>query len=185
MTMEDNLHGRVIGQHDAVVAVSDAVRRARAGLRDCNRPIGSFIFLSPTGVRGRGLARALAEFMFDDENNMLRIDMSEFMEKLLGGPADRRLGVHRLRRRRPATEAIKRRPYSVVLLDEIEEATPTSSTSCCSCWTTTHHGLEGSHHRLQEHRLDHDQQHRCTKDHDAAGDREEAKTAVMEERSGP
>ena len=89
--MEDNLHQRVIGQKDAVVAVSDAVRRARAGLQDPNRPIGSFIFLGPTGVGKTELARALAEFLFDDEQNIVRIDMSEYMEKhtvarLIGAP---------------------------------------------------------------------------------------------------
>ena len=125
MTMEDNLHGRVIGQHDAVVAVSDAVRRARAGLQDPNRPIGSFIFLGPTGVGKTELARALAEFMFDDEQNMLRIDMSEFMEKhsvarLIGAPP----GYIGYDEGGQLTEAIKRRPYSVVLLDEIEKAHP-------------------------------------------------------------
>ena len=125
MTMEDNLHGRVIGQHDAVVAVSDAVRRARAALQDPNRPIGSFIFLGPTGVGKTELARALAEFMFDDEQNMLRIDMSEFMEKhsvarLIGAPP----GYIGYDEGGQLTEAIKRRPYSVVLLDEIEKAHP-------------------------------------------------------------
>jgi ATP-dependent Clp protease ATP-binding subunit ClpB len=125
LQMESNLHKRVVGQHDAVVAVSDAVRRARAGLQDPNRPIGSFIFLGPTGVGKTELARALAEFMFDDENNMLRIDMSEFMEKhsvarLIGAPP----GYIGYEEGGQLTEAIKRRPYSVVLLDEIEKAHP-------------------------------------------------------------
>jgi ATP-dependent Clp protease ATP-binding subunit ClpB len=125
LKMEDNLHNRVIGQHCAVVAVADAVRRARAGLQDPNRPIGSFIFLGPTGVGKTELARALAEFMFDDENNMLRIDMSEFMEKhsvarLIGAPP----GYIGYDEGGQLTEAIKRRPYSVVLLDEIEKAHP-------------------------------------------------------------
>ncbi len=125
LQMEDNLHDRVIGQHDAVVAVSDAVRRARAGLQDPNRPIGSFIFLGPTGVGKTELARALAEFMFDDEQNMVRIDMSEFMEKhsvarLIGAPP----GYIGYDEGGQLTEAIKRRPYSVVLLDEIEKAHP-------------------------------------------------------------
>ncbi|MEC8192871.1 MAG: ATP-dependent chaperone ClpB [Myxococcota bacterium] len=125
LQMEDNLHNRVIGQHGAVVAVSDAVRRARAGLQDPNRPIGSFIFLGPTGVGKTELARALAEFMFDDEQNMVRIDMSEFMEKhsvarLIGAPP----GYIGYDEGGQLTEAIKRRPYSVVLLDEIEKAHP-------------------------------------------------------------
>lgn len=125
LKMEDNLHDRVIGQHNAVVAVSDAVRRARAGLQDPNRPIGSFIFLGPTGVGKTELARALAEFMFDDEQSMLRIDMSEFMEKhsvarLIGAPP----GYIGYEEGGQLTEAIKRRPYSVVLLDEIEKAHP-------------------------------------------------------------
>jgi ATP-dependent Clp protease ATP-binding subunit ClpB len=125
LKMEDNLHNRVIGQHTAVVAVADAVRRARAGLQDPNRPIGSFIFLGPTGVGKTELARALAEFMFDDENNMIRIDMSEFMEKhsvarLIGAPP----GYIGYEEGGQLTEAIKRRPYSVVLLDEIEKAHP-------------------------------------------------------------
>jgi ATP-dependent Clp protease ATP-binding subunit ClpB len=123
--MEDNLHGRIIGQHDAVVAVSDAVRRARAGLQDPDRPIGSFIFLGPTGVGKTELARALAEFMFDDEHAMLRIDMSEFMEKhsvarLIGAPP----GYIGYEEGGQLTEAIRRKPYSVVLLDEIEKAHP-------------------------------------------------------------
>ncbi len=125
LNMEDNLHQRVVGQHDAVCAVADAVRRARAGLQDPNRPIGSFIFLGPTGVGKTELARALAEFMFDDENNMVRIDMSEYMEKhsvarLIGAPP----GYVGYDEGGQLTEAIKRRPYSVVLLDEIEKAHP-------------------------------------------------------------
>ena len=133
MTMEDNLHGRVIGQHDAVVAVSDAVRRARAGLQDPNRPIGSFIFLGPTGVGKTELARALAEFMFDDENNMLRIDMSEFMEKhsvarLIGAPP----GYIGYDEGGQLTEAIKRRPTRWSSSTRSRRRTPMSSTSCCS-----------------------------------------------------
>jgi ATP-dependent Clp protease ATP-binding subunit ClpB len=123
--MEDNLHQRVVGQHDAVVAVADAVRRARAGLQDPERPIGSFIFLGPTGVGKTELARALAEFLFDDDQSMVRIDMSEFMEKhsvarLIGAPP----GYIGYEEGGQLTEAIKRRPYSVVLLDEIEKAHP-------------------------------------------------------------
>ena len=121
--MEDNLHGRVIGQHQAVVAVSDAVRRARAGLQDPNKPIGSFIFLGPTGVGKTELAKALAEFLFDDETNIVRIDMSEYMEKhsvarLIGAPP----GYVGFDEGGQLTEAVRRRPYSIVLLDEIEKA---------------------------------------------------------------
>ncbi|MFZ5478830.1 MAG: ATP-dependent chaperone ClpB [Myxococcota bacterium] len=125
LKMEDNLHNRVIGQHSAIVAVSDAVRRARAGLQDPNRPIGSFIFLGPTGVGKTELAKALAEFLFDDENNIVRIDMSEYMEKhavarLIGAPP----GYVGYEEGGQLTEAVRRRPYSVVLLDEIEKAHP-------------------------------------------------------------
>ena len=123
MKMEDNLHNRVIGQHLPIVAVSDAVRRSRAGLQDPNRPIGSFIFLGPTGVGKTELAKALAEFLFDDENNIVRIDMSEYMEKhtvarLIGAPP----GYVGYDEGGQLTEAVRRRPYSVVLLDEIEKA---------------------------------------------------------------
>jgi ATP-dependent Clp protease ATP-binding subunit ClpB len=123
--MEDNLHRRVIGQDDAIVAVSNAVRRARAGLQDPDRPIGSFIFLGPTGVGKTETARALAEFLFDDEQAMVRIDMSEFMEKhsvsrLIGAPP----GYVGYDEGGYLTEAVRRRPYGVVLFDEIEKAHP-------------------------------------------------------------
>ena len=123
--MEESLHGRVIGQDEAVVAVSDAVRRSRAGLQDPNRPIGSFLFLGPTGVGKTELAKALAEFLFDDEDAMIRIDMSEYMEKhavarLIGAPP----GYVGYDEGGQLTEAVRRRPYSVVLLDEIEKAHP-------------------------------------------------------------
>jgi ATP-dependent Clp protease ATP-binding subunit ClpB len=125
LKMEENLHNRVIGQHRAIVAVSDAVRRARAGLQDPSKPIGSFIFLGPTGVGKTELAKALAEFLFDDETNIVRIDMSEYMEKhsvarLIGAPP----GYVGYDEGGQLTEAIRRRPYSVVLLDEIEKAHP-------------------------------------------------------------
>jgi ATP-dependent Clp protease ATP-binding subunit ClpB len=125
MRMEDNLHQRVIGQNDAVVAVCDAVRRSRAGLQDPNRPIGSFMFLGPTGVGKTELAKALAEFLFDDENAMVRIDMSEYMEKhsvarLIGAPP----GYVGYDEGGQLTEAVRRRPYTVVLLDEVEKAHP-------------------------------------------------------------
>jgi len=123
--MEDKLRLRVVGQDDALQAVAAAVRRARAGLQDPNRPIGSFIFLGPTGVGKTETARALAEFLFDDEHAMVRIDMSEFMEKhsvsrLIGAPP----GYVGYEEGGTLTEAVRRRPYSVVLFDEIEKAHP-------------------------------------------------------------
>src|SRR5581483_6317553 len=123
--MEDRLHQRVIDQQEAISKVSNAVRRSRAGLSDPKRPIGSFIFLGPTGVGKTELARALAEFLFDDEHNMVRIDMSEYMEKhavsrLIGAPP----GYVGYEEGGQLTEAVRRRPYSVVLLDEIEKAHP-------------------------------------------------------------
>jgi ATP-dependent Clp protease ATP-binding subunit ClpB len=123
--MEDRLHERVVGQDEAIQAVSDAVRRARAGLKDPRRPIGSFLFLGPTGVGKTELARALAEFLFDDETAMVRIDMSEYMEKfavsrLVGAPP----GYVGYEEGGQLTEAVRRRPYQVLLLDEIEKAHP-------------------------------------------------------------
>ena len=123
--MEERLRQRVVGQDDAIVAVSNAVRRARAGLQDPNRPIGSFIFMGPTGVGKTELARALAEFLFDDEQAMVRIDMSEYMEKhsvarLIGAPP----GYVGYEEGGFLTEAVRRRPYSIVLMDEIEKAHP-------------------------------------------------------------
>lgn len=125
LSMEEALHRRVIGQDTAVMAVSEAVRRARAGLANPNRPIGSFIFLGPTGVGKTELARALAEYLFDDEDAMIRLDMSEYMERhavsrLIGSPP----GYVGYDEGGQLTEAIRRRPYSVVLLDEIEKAHP-------------------------------------------------------------
>ncbi len=123
--LEDELHKRVIGQDDAVSAVANAIRRSRAGLQDANRPIGSFIFIGTTGVGKTELARALAEFLFDDDHAMIRIDMSEYMEKhsvsrLIGAPP----GYVGYEEGGQLTEAVRRRPYSVVLLDEIEKAHP-------------------------------------------------------------
>jgi ATP-dependent Clp protease ATP-binding subunit ClpB len=121
--MENRLGLRVIGQEEALQAVANAVRRARAGLQDPNRPIGSFIFLGPTGVGKTETARALAEFMFDDERAMIRLDMSEYMEKhavarMIGAPP----GYVGYEEGGQLTEAVRRRPYSVVLFDEIEKA---------------------------------------------------------------
>jgi ATP-dependent Clp protease ATP-binding subunit ClpB len=123
LEMEHRLHQRVVGQEEAVVAVSDALRRSRAGLSDPDRPIGTFLFLGPTGVGKTELARALAEFMFDSQDAMVRIDMSEYMEKhsvarLVGAPP----GYVGYEEGGQLTEAVRRRPYSVVLLDEIEKA---------------------------------------------------------------
>ena len=123
LVLEDRLHQRVVGQDEAVEAVSNAVRRSRSGLQDPNRPIGSFIFLGPTGVGKTELCKALAEVLFDDENAMVRIDMSEYMEKhtvarLIGAPP----GYVGYEEGGRLTEAVRRRPYSVVLLDEIEKA---------------------------------------------------------------
>src|SRR6059036_3440870 len=121
--MEDRLHERVVGQEEAVNVVANAVRRARAGLQDPNRPLGSFLFLGPTGVGKTLLAKALAEFLFDDEKALVRIDMSEYMEKhtvarLIGAPP----GYVGFEEGGQLTEAIRRRPYAVLLLDEIEKA---------------------------------------------------------------
>ena len=123
--LEDELHKRVVGQEEAIAAVSDAVRRSRAGLQDPKRPIGSFIFLGTTGVGKTELAKALAEYLFDDENMMTRIDMSEYQEKfsvtrLIGSPP----GYVGYDEGGQLTEAIRRKPYSVVLFDEIEKAHP-------------------------------------------------------------
>ena len=123
--MEERIHHRVIGQDSAITAVSDAIRRARAGLKDPKRPIGSFIFLGPTGVGKTELARALAEFLFDDEQNMVRVDMSEYMEKhavsrLVGAPP----GYVGFDQGGQLTEAVRRRPFRVILFDEIEKAHP-------------------------------------------------------------
>jgi ATP-dependent Clp protease ATP-binding subunit ClpB len=123
--MESRLRLRVVGQDEAVTAISEAVRRARAGLSDPNRPVGSFIFLGPTGVGKTELSRALAEFLFDDENAMVRLDMSEYMEKhsvsrMIGAPP----GYVGYEEGGQLTEAVRRRPYSVILFDEIEKAHP-------------------------------------------------------------
>ena len=125
VNMEDELHKRIVGQHDAITAISRAIRRSRAGLKDPNRPIGSFIFSGPTGVGKTELARALAEFLFDDREALIRVDMSEYMEKfsvsrLIGAPP----GYVGYEDSGALTKAVRRRPYSVVLLDEVEKAHP-------------------------------------------------------------
>src|SRR5690625_4469396 len=123
INIEELLHEHIIGQEEAVTAISKAIRRARAGLKDPKRPIGSFIFLGPTGVGKTELARKLAEIMFGEEDAMVRIDMSEYMEKhatsrLVGSPP----GYVGYDEGGQLTEAVRRKPYSVVLLDEIEKA---------------------------------------------------------------
>jgi ATP-dependent Clp protease ATP-binding subunit ClpB len=123
--MEEVLHQRVVGQDEAVRAVANAIRRSRSGLSDPNRPIGSFMFLGPTGVGKTELARTLADFLFDDERAMVRLDMSEYMEKhtvarLIGAPP----GYVGYDEGGQLTEAVRRRPYAVILLDEIEKANP-------------------------------------------------------------
>ena len=123
--MDEVLHRRVIGQDEAVEKVSEAILRSRAGIQDPNRPLGSFLFLGPTGVGKTELAKALAEALFDDENNIVRIDMSEYMEKfsvsrLIGAPP----GYVGYEEGGQLTEAVRRKPYSVVLLDEVEKAHP-------------------------------------------------------------
>lgn len=125
VTMEDNIHQRVVGQEEAIEAVSSTIRRARAGLQDPNRPLGSFLFLGPTGVGKTELAKALAEFLFDDEQAIVRIDMSEFMEKhsvsrLIGAPP----GYVGYEEGGYLTEAVRRKPYSIILMDEVEKAHP-------------------------------------------------------------
>ena len=125
LKLEDELHKRVVGQEEAIVAVSDAVRRSRAGLQNPQKPIGTFLFLGTTGVGKTELAKALAEYLFDDENAMTRIDMSEYQERhavsrLIGAPP----GYIGYEEGGQLTEAVRRKPYSVVLLDEIEKAHP-------------------------------------------------------------
>ncbi len=125
LQMEDKLHERVVGQEEAIVAVADAIRRSRAGLSDPNRPLGSFLFLGPTGVGKTELCKALAGFLFDSEDHMIRVDMSEYMEKhsvsrLIGAPP----GYVGYDEGGALTEAVRRKPYSVLLLDEVEKAHP-------------------------------------------------------------
>ena len=156
--LEEVLHERVIGQDEAVIAVANAIRRSRAGLSDPHRPIGSFLFLGPTGVGKTELARSLADFMFDDERAMVRIDMSEYMEKhavsrLIGAPP----GYVGYDEGGQLTEAVRRRPYSVVLLDEIEKAhTGRVQRAAAAARRRPPHRRPGPHGRLHQHRADHD-----------------------------
>ena len=156
--LESTLHERVVGQDEAVSAVSNAIRRSRAGLSDPNRPIGSFLFLGPTGVGKTELARALAEFLFDDERAMVRIDMSEYMEKhavsrLVGAPP----GYVGYDEGGQLTEAVRRRPYSVVLLDELEKATPRRVQHLVAgARGRAPDRRAGAHGRLHQHRAHHD-----------------------------
>ena len=160
--MEERLEQRVIGQRPAIEAVSNAIRRARSGLQDPNRPIGSFIFLGPTGVGKTETAKALAEFLFDDENALIRIDMSEYMEKhavarLIGAPP----GYVGYEEGGQLTEAVRRRPYSVVLFDEIEKAhTRRVQRAPPDPRRRPAHRQPGPHRGLQEHGADHDLQPR-------------------------
>ncbi|MFO7563432.1 MAG: AAA family ATPase [Enhygromyxa sp.] len=152
LEMEQNLHKRVVGQAEAIEAVSSAVRQARAGLGDPDRPIGSFLFLGPTGVGKTELAKALAEFLFDDERNVVRIDMSEYMEKfsvsrLIGAPP----GYVGYDEGGQLTEAVRRKPYSVVLLDEIEKAHPEVFNLLLQVLGLQQHRLQGPHRHLRDH----------------------------------
>ena len=149
---------RVIGQEEALDSSCERGRRARAGLQDPNRPIGSFIFLGPTGVGKTETARALAEFLFDDERAMIRLDMSEYMEKhavarMIGAPP----GYVGYEEGGQLTEAVRRRPYSVILFDEIEKAHPDVFNVLLQILDDgTADGFERSHSRFQEHGADHD-----------------------------
>ena len=158
--MEERLHERVVGQDEAVSAISEAIRRGRAGLKNPRRPIGSFIFLGPTGVGKTELARALAWFMFDNEDAIVRLDMSEYMEKhtvsrLIGAPP----GYVGYDEGGQLTEAVRRRPYRVILLDEIEKAHPDVFNVLLQLLEdgrlTDGHGR---HRRFQERDRHHDQQ---------------------------
>ena len=159
--MEERLHQRVVGQDEAVEAVANALRRARTGLQDPNRPIGSFVFLGPTGVGKTELARALAEFMFDDERAMVRLDMSEYQERhtvarLIGAPP----GYVGYEEGGQLTEAVRRRPYSVVLLDEIEKAHARGlRRAAADPRRRPSDRRPGPHGRLPQHRDHHDLEH--------------------------
>ena len=171
MQMEERIRLRVVGQEEAVTALSNAVRRNRSGLSDPNRPIGVFLFLGPTGVGKTELAKALADFLFNDPNALVRIDMSEFMEphsvaRLIGAPP----GYVGYEEGGRLTEAIRRKPYSVILLDEIEKAHPdVFNVLLAGLRRRPAHGRQGPDGGLQEHRHHHDQQHRQPADPEAHG----------------
>ena len=166
--MEEELHKRVIGQHQAIVAVSKAIRRARAGIKDPKRPSGSFIFLGPSGVGKTELARTLAEFLFGDEDALIQVDMSEYMEKhavsrLVGSPP----GYIGYDEGGQLTEAVRRKPYSVVLLDEIEKAHPdVFNILLAGARGRQAHRCAGSQGRLPQRDRDHDVEHRRRADHE-------------------
>ena len=154
VSMEERLGQRVIGQDEALTAVANAVRRARAGLQDPNRPIGSFIFLGPTGVGKTETARALAEFLFDDERAMVRLDMSEYMEKhavarMIGAPP----GYIGYEEGGQLTESVRRRPYAVILLDEIEKAHPDVFNVLLQILDDGRLTMQGTDGRFQKHVL--------------------------------
>ncbi len=173
--MEERLHERVIGQDEAIEAVSNALRRSRAGLSDPDRPIGSFLFLGPTGVGKTELAKALAEFMFDSEQAIVRLDMSEYMEKhtvarLIGAPP----GYVGYEEGGQLTEAVRRRPYAVVLLDEIEKAHPdVFNTLLADHGRRPAHRRTGAYGRLHQHGADHDLERRQRADRRRVGRRED------------
>ena len=162
LKLPEILHKRVVGQEEGVKAVAEAVLRARAGLKDEKRPIGSFIFLGPTGVGKTELAKALSEALFDSEKNMIRIDMSEYMEKhsvsrLVGAPP----GYVGYDEGGQLTEAVRRKPYSVILFDEIEKAHPDVFNILLQLLDDgTSDRQPGQRRGLQEHHRHHDLQHR-------------------------
>ena len=157
LNLEGVLHERVVGQEPAVRAVAQAIRRARAGIKDPKRPVGSFIFLGPTGVGKTELARTLAEYLFGEEDAMIRIDMSEFQEghtvsRLVGAPP----GYVGYEEAGQLTEQVRRRPYSVVLFDEIEKAHPDVFNTPAGARRRAPHGRQGQDGQLREHGSYHD-----------------------------
>ena len=159
--LEDQLHQRVIGQDEGVKRVTDAILRSKAGIKDPTKPIGSFLFLGPTGVGKTELAKTLAETLFDDENNMVRIDMSEYMEKysvsrLIGAPP----GYVGYEEGGQLTEAVRANLTVWYCLMRLRKRIPMCSTSFCRCWTMGGSPIPGQNGGLQEHHSDHDFQHR-------------------------